>query len=261
MIPLSLSTTVFGKESKSLSLEKMLEITAEAGFRQIELSRKQHDLAARKALIDSLGLQVWSIHGVGGPFADLDEKIRHLVCEREIERMRDCAVFGHCPYVVHYEHRFNDPARGVAFRRSIEELYNASSALGLILAVETAPWKPKLNERYPDSAEIAEFVRSFGKADLGMTVDINHSNIHEDLAEVCHNCSGLIANVHISDNHGKWEDHLPPGDGIIPIGSVFQLLRKAGYTGPCNLEFHLPTPPNAEELRKIRIRTEQLLEA
>ena len=110
----------------------------------------------------------------------------------------------------------------------MEKLYEFYSKLGFTLCIETAPYKPKQNERYPDSAEIAAFVRSFQKDDLLMTIDINHSNIHEDLTTVCDNCNGLIRNIHVSDNHGEWEDHLPPGTGVIDLKRTFADLRRNG---------------------------------
>ena len=50
---LSLSTSVFGKETEEHDLLEMLDITAEAGFEYVEISRKQYAVA----LIDGgLGL-------------------------------------------------------------------------------------------------------------------------------------------------------------------------------------------------------------
>ncbi|MBR2373912.1 MAG: sugar phosphate isomerase/epimerase [Lentisphaeria bacterium] len=144
----------------------------------------------------------------------------------------------------------------------MEKLYDFYSKLGFILCVETAPYKPKHNQRYPDSKEIAAFVRSFEKDDLRMTIDINHSNLHEDLEQVCDNCRGLISNIHVSDNMGEWEDHMPPGTGIIDLKRAFAALRRNGYAGPCNLEFVYSDSqeiPTAEKLRGVRKYVEQLL--
>jgi protein FrlC len=95
-----------------------------------------------------------------------------------------------------------------------------------------------------DSNEISEFVRSFKNDKVKITIDINHSNIHENILEVCRNCRDLIANIHVSDNHGEYEDHLVPGEGIIPIKAVMNELQACGYTGPCNLEFHASQLPD-----------------
>jgi sugar phosphate isomerase/epimerase len=70
-----------------------------------------------------------------------------------------------------------------------------------------------------------------------------------------------VKNIHVSDNHGEKEEHLPPGEGIIDFRSAFQALRANGYTGPCNLEFHFPgcQIPSEEDLRQVRMQMEKLL--
>jgi len=251
---------VFGEETAEGNLLQFLDIIQQAGYSSIELSRKQHNIASRADLIKKTGLKVWSIHGVLGlGSVSSDKAVRQAAVAEEIARLEDTAMFAPCPYVVHYVDRYNDPVFGENFRRSIEEVYACSSRLGFDLAIETAPHKPQHNERYPDSREIAEFVRSFGVDDLNMTIDINHSNLNEDLVTVCKNCHGLISNVHISDNHGDWEDHLPPGEGIIDLRKTFAALRDNGYTGPCNIEMHLPEKPDSETLKNIRLKVENEL--
>lgn len=240
---ISISTTMFGPEHDGgLNLIEGLKMIKTAGFTMAEISRKQANIKEREDQIRGIGVDILAIHGrLGDEAMSFDETTRRAAVELEILRLEDTAGFAPCPYVVHYIDRHNDPARGQQFRKSIAELYERSSQLGFDLAVETAPYKPKVNERYPDSREIADFVRSFAKPDLNMTIDVNHSNLHEDLVKVCENCTGIIAHVHLSDNHGEWEDHLPPGEGIINYPEVLQALRTNGYTRPWNLELH-PEP-------------------
>ena len=259
---ISISTTVFGAENiaGNLDLISGLDIIKQSGFNVIEISRHQKNILARESQIRASGLKVWSIHGLFGNGATSDSAAeRQAAIDQEYRRMDDTACFAPAPYVVHYTNRVNDPQAGKNYRKTLEQVYARSSQLGFDLAVETAPYKPQINERYPDSKEISDFVRSFGKKDLNMTIDINHSNIHEDLIDVCANCNGIISNVHISDNHGEWEDHLPPGEGIIDFPQVYAALRENGYIGPFNLEFHLPDTPSVEKLRKIRQNVEGML--
>lgn len=256
---LSLSTTVFGRERAGLPFEKMADLIAEAGYRHIEISR-HHDLTGRTETVGRAGLRVWSIHGVSGAAAvSPDESLRRRQVDDECRRIEALACFAPAPYVVHYVDRYLDREYGRRFRRSLEEIHAFAARFGLTVAVETAPYKPQENERYPDSAEIAAFVRSFAAPDLRMTIDINHSNLHEALDSVAANCDGLIANVHLSDNHGQREDHLPPGEGIIDLRQTFAQLRLHGYEGPANLEYHAPEPPDAAALRRVRLRTLELL--
>ena len=260
---ISLSCSVFRPVPDENSYRHWLETIRLAGYEYVELSRRHLSCfpAVLPALRDS-GLKVWSVHGIlDGGSCSPDETIRNDSVEKAYRWAAETAEFAPCPIVEHYLDRFDDRARGTLFRRSIEQLYDKVSKLGFVLCIETAPYKPLINERYPDSAEIAAFVRSFGKNDLQMTVDLNHSNLHEDLLDVIRNTRGLVKNIHVSDNHGEKEEHLPPGEGIIDFRSAFLALRANGYTGPCNLEFHFPgcRIPSVEDLRQIRMQMEKKL--
>ena len=249
----SISTTVYGPKTKDcLPLETALRGIAEAGYAQIEVSRKHKGLAASAGLMESLGLRVWAVHGaLGGAHIFDDEPRRRECVEREILHMKDSAPFAPCPYVIHYTSRSNDPRVAVAFRKSIEELVPAAEEMRLILAVETVPDKVQ-NERFPDSKEVTDFVRSFRSPFVQVCLDVNHSNLAEDLAAVAANCDGLISDIHVSDNHGKLEDHLPPGEGIIDLPAAMQAVADAGYEGPLNMEFHTPDYPTLAQLVAAR---------
>lgn len=260
---ISLSTSTFRGDPNLDGFARYLESVREAGYGYIEISSRQRSgfPKALKAVRDS-GLNVWSVHGcLGNGACSADEAVRTSAIETAFRWAETVAEFAPCPLVEHYLDRFNDPGYGVRFRRSIEELYEKVSRLGFVLCIETAPYKPLENERYPDSAEIAAFVRSFRKDDLQMTMDINHSNIHENLLDAIRNTRGLVRNIHVSDNHGEKEEHLPPGEGILDFRAAFRALRENGYTGPCNLEFRFPgnPVPSVDDLRGVRLRMEKLL--
>jgi len=249
---LSVSTSILSRgRQETPDVPRRLALLREAGFRQIELTCK---FAAQGAApVRESGLKVWSIHGIaGGEFRS--ESGRRKIIDLSLAYLEPLAEFAPCPVVEHYLDRFHDPSFGVGYRKLIEGLYRRYHEFGFILCVETAPYKPLENERYPYSSEIADFVRSFRQDDLLMTIDVNHSNLHEDLAEVCANCRGLIRNVHVSDNHGGYEDHLAPGEGIIDLPAAFAALRRNGYNGPCNLECRLPAnaPSELDGLRTLR---------
>jgi sugar phosphate isomerase/epimerase len=220
----------------------------EAGFSSIELSRRHHNIASRADKILGTGIKMWAIHGIAS------DNTKSVI--DEIKRMHDCAMFAQRPYVLHYLNRHNDPVYGKLFREKVDKLLDVALELDFCLAMETAPYKPEVNERYPDSFEIAEFVKGYNSPNLQMTIDINHSNLNENLVAVCENCEGMIVNVHLSDNHGIREEHLIPGEGIINFPEVFKKLRDCGYTGPWNLELHAEKEYTIEELKTIAKKIE-----
>ncbi|VVB79220.1 Xylose isomerase-like TIM barrel [uncultured archaeon] len=78
---------------------------------------------------------------------------------------------------------------------------------------------------------------------IGMTLDVGHLNIHkkegikdEDLMREVEKVKKLVKHVHITDNFGYGDSHLPPGMGNVPIGKVLEQLEKEGYSGTKILE-------------------------
>ena len=255
---ISISTSIFPSEVNPTYLLAYLQKIKSAGFDYVELGRKHTNISPRIEEIESTGVTVWAVHGdLPRNALSSDNSLRLKAVEEELKRMEDTAVYAPCPYVIHYLDRVLDPRPGRQFRKSVEQLHEKAKELGFILSLETAPYKPQVNERYPDSEEIANFVRSFESPNMRVTVDINHSNLKEDLIQVAANCRGIVGNIHISDNMGKWEDHLPPGEGTINIRGVLLALIKCGYAGPCNVECHHPHP-TIPVLKQIKMNTEKI---
>ena len=71
-----------------------------------------------------------------------------------------------------------------------------------------------------------------------MTLDLNHVNLNEDPFEVCRRHASMIRHIHISDNHGIREEHLPPGEGVIPLAEIVRTLRENGFALPQGCILH-----------------------
>ena len=239
-----LSTTIFGR----VELKDTLKPIADAGYKLIELSRKSAHRAECKSMLDDMGIKVWSVHGtfhlhrVFGEHVSVQDDV-----DRELRAMEDVAVFAPCPYIVHYLCRNTEPGGPEEWREAVEPLHEQAKAIGFTLCVETVPSK-EYGSSIPylvKSREAADFVRSFDSRHLAVCVDLNHVNMWEDIAETTAVCNGLIRNIHVSDNHGKCEEHLIPGDGIIDWQRTLTHVVRAAYRGPLNLELHVEPSPEA----------------
>jgi sugar phosphate isomerase/epimerase len=258
---ISISTSILGREKEeNYSLKQGLEMVKNAGYHFIELSRKHKNLSSLHSFIQSMGIKIWSVHGtLGSEAISSDRSKRTQAVEKEFGRMENVSDYAPCPYVIHYLNRFNDPEIAVTWRKSVEKLLDKAVALNLNLSVETAPYKPEVHERYADSKEISDFVRLFKSSNIGVCIDINHSNLREDISSVAQNCSGIISDIHVSDNHGIREEHLLPGMGIINFPLSLKEIIKAGYSGPCNLECHADKKLTVEVLKDIRVNAEKFV--
>ena len=79
---------------------------------------------------------------------------------------------------------------------------------------------------------------AFASKNVGICWDFGHGqiNYHEKHAEAIAQLKDRICAVHIHDNDGKDDQHLPPFIGTIAWEKVMPALRKANYKGHLNYE-------------------------
>lgn len=73
---------------------------------------------------------------------------------------------------------------------------------------------------------------------IGMTLDVGHLNIarkkgfkEEDLLKEVKEIAKHVKHVHLTDNFGYSDSHLPPGMGNVPTKEIMEELEKAGFKG------------------------------
>lgn len=242
---LTLSTCAFNLPPEDhAGWVKALDLAMETGFAGFEISMYpgMDTTGIRQAFRDTRA-PVIAVHGImGGDSCSATPEVRENAARTAGEYLERFAEFAGVPAVEHYWNRFNAPEKALYFHETSAMLLEKMEKNGFIFCMENAPYKPEVNERYPDVDEVAAFARSFGENRMFITLDLNHVNLHEDPFEVIRKHTGSIRHVHISDNHGMREEHLPPGQGTIPLAECFRTLRREGFTGPCNLEMVFRTP-------------------
>lgn len=73
---------------------------------------------------------------------------------------------------------------------------------------------------------------------IGMTLDVGHLNIakkkgfqDKDLMKEVEQIAKHVKHVHLTDNFGYSDSHLPPGMGNVPFKDILERLEKEGYSG------------------------------
>ena len=67
--------------------------------------------------------------------------------------------------------------------------------------------------------------------------DVVASFVQGETAETLYRLTGgAMAHLHIADSDGRSENHLLPGDGVLPLREQLQALRQAGYDGAATIE-------------------------
>jgi sugar phosphate isomerase/epimerase len=72
--------------------------------------------------------------------------------------------------------------------------------------------------------------------EIGICLDTGHAHLAEDVARIVHKLSGHLWMVHANDNRGRYDDHLPPGDGEIDWSRLLAQLNHLHFGGTLILE-------------------------
>lgn len=80
-------------------------------------------------------------------------------------------------------------------------------------------------------------------AGLKLHLDVGHANLGGDGADIfCRQMGNYIRHVHLSDNRGTADHHMPLGVGIINWQKAIEALKKTGYGGTVTLEVFCGDP-------------------
>lgn len=151
-----------------------------------------------------------------------------------------CGILGiRCAVV----HAFNAPNASVEdTAKHVDEnlrLYGACAEkarrLGVRLAFENMPLAQVFSSRTDD---LLALVSAFGEETAGICWDTGHGQLMygKEHADAIRRLKGQIIALHVHDNCGAKDDHMPPFFGTIPWESLMQALKQADYQGELNFE-------------------------
>lgn len=127
-----------------------------------------------------------------------------------------------------------DKAKGYAME-SLAEIMERADQLGLLVCFEN------MFPRYHSMVKPEDFTEIFEMfPQLKLTLDIGHAHIEDKSGtralEFVERFPDRIRHVHVSDNFGKEDDHLPLGAGTIYFPDIIKALKKIGYDDTVTLE-------------------------
>ena len=122
------------------------------------------------------------------------------------------------------------------FLSSIKKALGKAEETGITLALEN---KPRSSNHelvwYPE--DHLKLLRMVNSPFLKACVDVGHANtLKIDLVRYIQLLAGYTVNIHLHDNRGRKDDHMPIGDGEINFSAVLNALKDVGYAGPVILE-------------------------
>jgi len=124
-------------------------------------------------------------------------------------------------------------------RKSIEELLPAARNNKVRLALENIYYPGSLFCRLKD---LVDFVNKVGDERVGICLDTGHFNLVDghSVTEGVLKAAGKLYALHLHDNDGVSDQHLPPSNGNINWDGFTTALQRVGYCGTLNLEIRRP---------------------
>lgn len=244
--PIGISTGCFYQ----FDILDILEVVRDGGFSMIEVCSfpkhlDYHDdekvkVAARR--IKEVGLDPFSLHA---PFADhiditsLDDEVRKSSVNEMIKATESAAELGVKHIVLHPgPEREGRPPAEEFFNHlecaceSVNLVAKRCNELGLTLLLENM--LPHL--LFGRTQDMLYIMGAAEEMNIGTCLDTGHANLAGDLPSVIHKLSCHLRMVHVNDNRGDRDDHLPPGEGNVDWTHVLTQLESYSFRGALILE-------------------------
>jgi sugar phosphate isomerase/epimerase len=159
---------------------------------------------------------VW---GRSGPDAVIDIteplKSKRMKMVEEIKRALEIAETVPFRYLIQHlgmkDAEFNDRAVEAAFS-SLEEIVIFARQRGVEVLIENTPNELSTAERLLMFFELTHL-------NLNVCFDTGHAHMHEGVVPAYRRLKSRIRSIHVHDNNGKEDQHLPPllSDGVTPL--------------------------------------------
>jgi sugar phosphate isomerase/epimerase len=116
---------------------------------------------------------------------------------------------------------------------SLKTLVRVSNELGIIFTVENDhASSDQVLAGYPE--QVKRIIENVG---CKLTFDVGHAHTIGKIEEFL-NMDKFIVNVHLHDNHGAKDEHLPIGEGNINFSDMFAKMRNWRKDKPLIMECH-----------------------
>lgn len=260
-----LSTYLF--VSRKLTRELLGQISG-AGFRGLEIfcSRSHFDYATKTEVremamaLSDHRLTLSSLHAPtsrdlsatregGQPLSICEvERVRRIEAMDELKRAIDVAdelPFSRMIFHMGGSRETSNPRKRDAAFSSLEHLILHARHAGVTICVENT------TSEMGDPAYLRSFVDETRLTGLRFNFDIGHAHLAdgpevERIEKAFAPLRELVAGVHLHDNHGEKDEHLPPYDGTIDWPAATKILKTSPDANlPLILELKEKTGPDA----------------
>ncbi len=194
--------------------------------------------------------------------ADLTDSIRKASLGEIFKSMEVAAELGAQKVVLHPGHigglgLYIKESAMALVNESLSSIIGRAQELGLRTCLENM--FPKCRA-FVEPADFEDILRQF--PDLMLTLDTGHANISGQdgrrTLDFIEKFGPRIGHLHVSDNLGERDDHLPVGSGVIDFLKICRALKQCGYNDTATLEIF---SDDRRELEKSRARFDEIFKS
>lgn len=240
------------------TFEQDLAHYAEQGITMIEICEEKLDpkrYAEQMAMLKEYGLAISAVQPLVRTFGTsqmqpepqrLKERVSRLCLS--IERLSPFAAG--CPFILNTgaAEKGDIEAMISTTIRELKQLSGFAADQGVRLAIEPL----NASSMNTESAiwtigQALDVIDEVGRENVGLCLDLWNSWQDAEIEEEIRRAGGAIFVLQVSD----WRmprsagDRLVPGDGIIPIGKLLQIVHETGYKDACSVEIFSQDVPDS----------------
>ncbi len=187
--------------------------------------------------------------------ADLTDSIREASLQEMYNSLEVAAELGAVKVVLHPGHIgglgiYIKETALAHVNESLAAIINRAQDLGLCVCLENM--FPRFRA-FIEPDDFTEILQCFPK--LKITLDTGHANIGSQGGQRIFNFieqfGQRIGHLHVSDNFGERDDHIPVGAGAIDFLKIIDALKRCGYNDTATLEIF---SEDRREVQKSRDR-------
>lgn len=229
-------------------MPQALEMLSEAGFDCVEYNDQSlpqyfrasdEELKPVREKAAALGIRLHSAHSPCGDYdlTSLDGAKYAEALEVHLRSVRALAKLGVGCFVVHQMGgpRAEWPRRFDRAVEAVARLCGEAGVRGMKILIE--------NFTGYGCRELRKIIAAVDSSALGICFDVGHAHLSGlPMGEEIEISGDRLWSLHVHDNHGKEDEHLPPGMGTVDWPSVVAALRRIRYAGPFLMEIIRETP-------------------
>ena len=217
------------------------------------LSRRR--VAVLNEIAEKKGLR-FSVHA---PFADINPaspsrsmlkaSLKRLKLSMQYARDLDAYLWVFHPGCKSGISSFYPEADWKQNQASVEELYEIACDFNLKISMENLPEKYNFLMKTP--VDFARFYEETGLDDIGIVLDTGHANLEGQIQPFLEQLPKKLVHIHVSDNHGEFDEHLGLGYGAIDWQIFSAALKASGFSGTVLAEAVFNVEETLQRLREL----------